>query len=132
MNRDLRITAGVAAALLASACGRSDNGWTASDNTAICTDRDGHRVADANCQRSGGGGGGGMGTAFLWYYLGRHSAIPYYGETVRGGSFARAPGMAYARAPSGSAMTRSAAISRGGFGSSARSFGGGSSSRGGS
>ncbi|WP_375394202.1 hypothetical protein [uncultured Sphingomonas sp.] len=122
MKLDLKITTGVAAALLVSGCGQRDNGWTATDNTAICTDRQGNRVPDAECQRHVGGGG--MGTAFLWYYLGRNSVIPYYGQHVGGGSFRPAAGAAYARAPAGSAMTRSAAISRGGFGSSARGFGG--------
>jgi hypothetical protein len=121
MKFDLKITTGVAAALLAVGCGQRDNGWTAQQDTAICTDRSGQRVPDANCQRNTGSH---IGSAFLWYYLGRSSTIPYYGERATGGSFNRAPSVTYARAPAGSAMSRSAAISRGGFGSSARSFGG--------
>jgi hypothetical protein len=129
MKIDLKITTGVAAALLASACGRSDtdDGWTATDNTAVCTDRQGNRVPDSNCQQqavNSGGYHGSGGNAFLWYYLGRNSAIPYYGERVTGGSFNRTAGASYFRAPAGTGMTRAAVISRGGFGSSAHSFGG--------
>lgn len=119
---DLKITTGVAAALLASGCGQKDNGWVADKDTAVCTDKQGQRVADDNCQRPHVGGGVGS-SAFLWYFLGRNSAVPYYGERVRGGSFSRAPGTSYFRAPAGSSMTRAAAISRGGFGSSVHSFG---------
>lgn len=128
MKTDLKITTAIAAALLAGACSpQDDNGWgeTADRNTAICTDRSGHRVPEANCQRQGAyGGGGGGSNAFLWYYLGRSSVVPYYGDPVRGGSYQRATGASYFRAPAASSMTRSAAISRGGFGSSAESFGG--------
>ena len=122
MKVELKITTGVAAALLASGCGHQDNGWTAEQNTAVCTDKQGQRVADSNCEHRTYGGG--VGNAFLWYYMARSSAVPYYGEPVRGGSYNRAPGTSYFRAPAGSAMSRSAAVSRGGFGSSARSFGG--------
>ncbi|WP_174291847.1 hypothetical protein [Sphingomonas bacterium] len=121
--KDLKITTGVAAALLAAGCGQQDNGWTADRDTAVCVDQQGKRVPDDQCpgQRHAGGG---MGSAFLWYYLGRQSALPYYGEPVRGGSFTPAAGHSYFRAPAATAFTRSAAVARGGFGSSARSFGG--------
>lgn len=124
MKANLKITTAIAAALLAGACGQRDSGWdTADRDTAICTDRSGQRVPDANCERRGAYGGGG-GNAFLWYYLGRNSAVPYYGERAYGGAFTRTAGATYFHAPAASAMSRSAAISRGGFGSSARSFGG--------
>ena len=123
MRFDLKITTGVAAALLAAACGQRDNGWTATDNTAVCTDKAGNRVPDDNCRRHESFGGG-AGSAFLWYYLGRHSAIPYYGERVGGGSFTRAAGTSYFAAPVGSAVSRSAAVSRGGFGATGEGFGG--------
>ena len=122
MNRDLKITTAVAAALLAGACGQRETQWTADRDTAICTDGQGKRVADRNCQQRHVGGHGG-GSAFLWYYLGRSQAIPYYGERAAGGSYVGRPGVAYARAPAGASMTRAAAVSRGGFGSSARVFG---------
>ena len=38
MNRDLKITTAVAAALLAGACGQRETQWTADRDTAICTD----------------------------------------------------------------------------------------------
>lgn len=126
MNSELKITTAIAAALLAGACSsQSDNGWkTADRDTAICTDKSGNRVPDANCPQQRTYGGGGVSSAFLWYYLGRNSAVPYYGERVGGGSFQRAAGTSYFRAPAETSMSRSAAISRGGFGSSARGFGG--------
>jgi hypothetical protein len=124
MKKDLKITTAIAGALLAGACQQQPDEWTAQRDTAVCTDRQGHRVPDANCQRQSYASHGGGGNAFLWYYLGRNSAVPYYGEQVRGGTFSRAPGRSYFQAPTGSSMTRTAAISRGGFGSSAHSFGG--------
>lgn len=129
--KDLRITTGVAAALLVGACGSQDHGWTADRDTAICVDKQGQRVPDGQCpaQRTASSGSSGLGTAFLWYYLGRSSAVPYYGERAYGGGYAPAGGHAYSRAPMATAMTRGAAvrsgaISRGGFGSSARGMGG--------
>ncbi len=128
MKFDLKITTGVAAALLASACSsQQDNGWTADRDTALCVDKAGKRVPDDQCPRqqvAGGYHGGGMGSAFLWYYLGRNSVIPPYGETARGGTFSRVAGASYARAPASTGVTRAGAISRGGFGSSARGGGG--------
>lgn len=123
MRSDLKITTGVAAALLLAGCGSRDrdDGWTAKDDTAVCTDRNGVRVPDRNCDRRHAGSG--VGTAFLWYYLARNAAIPPYGERARGGSFARTPGRSYAYAPASTAMTRAQAVSRGGFGASARRFG---------
>lgn len=122
MAFDLKWTTAVAAALLASGCNRAkaDDNWTADRDTAICTDAKGVRLPDDRCRqhRVGGGGGG----AF-WYFLGRGRSIPYYGERATGGSFRAATGARYGFAPSGSAMTRSAAVSRGGFGSSASRFG---------
>ena len=122
MAFDLKWTTAVAAALLASGCNRAkaDDNWTADRDTAICTDAQGVRLPDDRCRqhRVGGGGGG----AF-WYFLGRGRSIPYYGERATGGSFRAATGARYGFAPSGSAMTRSAAVSRGGFGSSSSRFG---------
>ncbi|MEP9402212.1 hypothetical protein [Sphingomonas sp. VNH70] len=127
MRNDLKITTGVAAALLLAGCGGRDrdDGWTARSDTAVCTDQNGVRVPDSNCNRRTGGSG--VGSAFLWYYLARNAAIPPYGERARGGTFTRVPGRSYAYAPASTAMTRSQAISRGGFGASGRSFGSGRS-----
>ena len=60
MTFDLRITIGVAAAVLASGCQRQPERWTADRDTAICTDRSGRRVSDDQCsqhnrQRTGAG-----------------------------------------------------------------------------
>jgi hypothetical protein len=97
----------VAAALLVSGCERN-NGWEASDNTRLCVDRQGRRMADEECNR----GGVGAGSFFAWYYLTRGGYIPRYGQPVTGGSYVAAPDASYRP---GAAT----AISRGGFGSSA-------------
>ena len=116
---DLRITAAVAAALAVAGCNHQPDEWTARQDTAVCVDQQGSRVADDQCSRRPGLGV----SPFLWYYLGRSSALPYYGDRVAGGSFTRTAGATYFHAPVTTAMTRSAAISRGGFGASAHSFG---------
>lgn len=129
MNRDLKLTTALAAALLAGGCDRQpkDNGWTTAQNTAICTDAQGRRVADGNCRATQAHHGGvGVG-AFAWYFLGRNARLPYLGERASGGSFESSPAARYAFAPASTAVTRSAAISRGGFGSAGRFFGGGRS-----
>ncbi|MDZ7281632.1 hypothetical protein N4G62_06265 [Sphingomonas sanguinis] len=121
MAFDLKWTTAMAAALLASGCNRAkaDNNWTADRDTAICTDAQGLRLPDDRCRQHRAGIGG----AAFWYFLGRGRAIPYFGERATGGSFRAAPGTRYGFAPSGSAMTRAAAVSRGGFGASASRFG---------
>ena len=124
MDKRLNITLAAAGAVLLTACGRSNDDWNgnqlAQQDTVICTDRDGNRVPDSECEHRGTGGV----SPFLWYYLGRSASLPYYGEHVRGGSFTRTANATYFHAPASTSMTRSAAISRGGLGSSARSFGG--------
>jgi len=93
--------------------------WTSERDTAICVDGSGRRIADQSCGRGGSGG-----HVAHWFYLGRGARVPYYGEAPTGGSYSATPGRFYTAAPAGSSMTRSAAISRGGFGSIARGFGG--------
>lgn len=140
MNKQLSMTTAMAAALLSLPGCSSNDGWNedvvADRDTAICVDKEGKRVDDNQCgQRNVThyGGGSGVGTAFLWYYLGRNSAVPYYGESIRNpryastGSYEPRAGVNYAAAPAASRMTRSAAVSRGGLGSSGRRFGGGRS-----
>lgn len=138
MKKHLTMTTAMAATMLAlPGCSGGDD-WNedvyASGDTAICVDQEGKRVDDDQCSKdrvhySGGGGS----SAFLWYYLGRSSAVPYYGDSIRDkryaghGSYQPRPGASYAAAPASTRMTRSAAVSRGGFGSSGRSFGGGRS-----
>lgn len=136
MRKQLTMTTAMAAALAAlPGCSSRDdwNGDTYADSdTAICVDQNGNRIDEDRCDRrsyySGGGSGG-----YYWYYLGRRSMIPYYGESVRDaryaqyGSYSPRIGASYASAPMHTRMARSSAISRGGLGSSGRSFGGGRS-----
>ena len=127
LRHELKFTTALAAALLAAGCGKSRDdadGWVAQSDTAVCTDRSGNRVADSQCARQSHAGGV---SPFLWYFLARNAMIPPYGERVGGGSYARAPGRAYRFAPATTQVTRAGAISRGGFGASARSFGSGRS-----
>lgn len=139
MKKQLTMTTAMAAALVAlPGCSGGDD-WNedvyASGDTAVCVNQQGERVDDDLCggSRTHYVGGGGGSNAFLWYYLGRSSAIPYYGDSIRDprfaghGSYQPRPGATYAPAPAHTRMTRSAAVSRGGLGSSGRSFGGGRS-----
>ena len=129
---NLTFTTALAATFLA-ACGQREAQWGddldnyADSDTAICVDEDGQRIDDRNCsgdRRYGGGFG-------TFIYLGRGGYLPYYGERARPGSYSTTPrvGTVYGRAPAAANMTRSAAVSRGGFGSSARSGGNYRSSR---
>jgi len=142
MRKQLTMTTAMAAALLAlPGCSSRNDEWeavTADRDTAVCVDKEGKRVDDSQCNPQargayGGGGGGGMSSAFLWYYLGRSAAVPFYGDSIRDpryagrGSFTPAQGVRYADAPRASRMTRSQAVSRGGLGSRGRSFGSGRS-----
>lgn len=141
MKKHLTMTTAMAAALLALPACSSGDDWNddvvADSDTAVCVDKDGVRVDDSQCapQRTVTNNyhsGGGMGNAFLWYYIGRNSAVPYYGDSVReprfsGGSYKAQPNTHYNAAPASSRMTRSAAVSRGGMGSSGHGYGGGRS-----
>ena len=134
MKKQLGMTTAMAAALVALPACSSNNGWddnvVADRDTAICVNQAGERVDDDQCDDNRGGG---MSNAFLWYYLGRSAAIPYYGDSIhhsryRGrGSYQPRSGVSYGRAPVTTNVTRSQAVSRGGLGSSSRSFGGGRS-----
>jgi hypothetical protein len=135
MKKQLCMTSAMAAALLALPGCSSNDGWNdevvADRDMAVCVDGEGRRVGDDLCGNDRGGGLGA--SAFLWYYLGRSAAVPYYGDSIHNrryaanGSFTPRPGAAYSRAPVATRMTRSQAVSRGGLGSSSRSFGGGRS-----
>ncbi|MDR6849404.1 MULTISPECIES: hypothetical protein [unclassified Sphingomonas] len=112
--RVLPITSAVATALLVGACSPSSD--VAKSDVAVCRDAAGVRVDDAYCARgtngrTGGGAGG-------WYYIGRGGRVPAMGEALSGGYTTPRAGVGYARASS-------ATVSRGGFGMSARGFGGG-------
>ena len=133
MKKQLTMTSAMAAALLAlPACSGGDEDEVAQADTAVCVNAEGERVDDDYCDndryRSHGGS-----SAFLWYYLGRGSRIPYYGDSIRHqryagmGSFSPRAGANYGRAPVSTRVTRSQAVSRGGMGSKSRSYGGGRS-----
>nr|WP_294167880.1 hypothetical protein [uncultured Sphingomonas sp.] len=127
MRKPIPITSAVAAALLAlPGCSNRndwDDGVTAASDTAVCVNNAGQRVSDDRCDerrvRSGG---------FGFFYLPRGALLPYYGQSVRDPRFASGsstprPGVNYGRAPAATRMTRSQAVSRGGLGSTGRSFG---------
>jgi hypothetical protein len=138
MNKQLSMTTAMAAALLALPGCSNEPEWngdvTTDRDTAICVNKEGERVDDDQCARhshaGGGYHGGGGSNAFLWYYLGRQSAVPYYGESIHDrrfagrGSFQAQSGAVYHAAPAETRMSRSRAVSRGGLGSSSRRFGG--------
>lgn len=129
MKKQLTMTSAMAAALLALPACSSNDDWNedlyADADTAVCVDRAGERVDEDLCddgnfsQRHG----------FAHYYVGRGGRIPYYGDSIHhrrfagNGSFTPSAGAFYAKPPSASKMTRSAAVSRGGLGSSGRSLG---------
>jgi hypothetical protein len=111
---ELRITTAVSAALLAAGCGPkfdAKNGWTAAENTAVCTDQQGRRVDDRYCDRNGVYAGG---HHYGWYYIPRGAFVPGIGMGARGGSYAAPAGSHWARS-----SVSAAHIARGGFGSSA-------------
>lgn len=121
MKKAFTLTLTTAIATTLAACGSSprgewDDGYTqyADRDTAVCVDRrTNQRLPDSSCDRRGGGG--------YWYYMGRNSAVPYYGDRVSGGTYTRPAGRTYYHAPSTTSMSRSTAVSRGGFGSTGRS-----------
>jgi hypothetical protein len=124
MNRKLTFTATLAATLTGlGACSDGPREVLAEDNTRICVDEFGSRIDDDYCEDDDRRG---YGAAFL--YLRKGSPIPYYYDNVRDKKYARyisrTPlGGVVNRAPSTTNMSRSSAISRGGLGSSSRSFG---------
>lgn len=136
MKKQLAMTTAMAAALVTLPGCSSSNDWEdatsyADSDTAICVDQEGRRIDDDQCDDDRHGHRSGLSSGFLWYYIGRNSAVPYYGDSVRQrgvvGSYSPKQGVNYARAPAATRMTRSQAISRGGLGSSSRSFGSGRS-----
>lgn len=120
MEKKLTLTVTLAAALAGlGGCSDRDD-LRAAGTTRVCADDWGQRIADEYCERRGGGGS--------FFYLGRGAPIPYYYDNIRDKRYAsyvsRNPiGGSYVRAPAATNMSRSSAISRGGLGSSGRSFG---------
>lgn len=133
-KRHLTLTSAMATTLLALPACSSNDEWDdqtyASSDTAVCVDQSGNRVPDEQCDSGRSHVYGGY---HSWYYFGRSAPIPYYGESVRDPRYAAhasntpRAGTTYAKAPASSNMTRSAAVSRGGMGSSGHSYGGGRS-----
>lgn len=126
MTKKLTITATLAAALTGlSGCSDGPREVLAEDNTRICVDEIGNRIDDDYCENDGYRRSGGVGAAF--FYLRKGSPVPYYYDNVRDKKYAkylsRSPLPGYVRAPAASNMARSSAVSRGGLGSSSRSFG---------
>lgn len=136
MKKHLALTTAMAATLAGLSGCSSQNEWgddvVVDRDTRVCVDQNGYRVEDNRCgQRSGMGG---IGTsALLWYYVGRGNRVPYYGDRVNDpqlgfkGSYFPTKGAQYASAPAKSNLVRTTSVSRGGFGSTGRSFGGGRS-----
>ena len=123
----LALTALLAANL--TACGGDE---AEPDNYAICVDpRTEQRVDDDLCDDDDRRGGGG----FAFFYFGginsgRSYAVPAVGQSYRnsGGTTTRPPGVTQTRgiSPSGGSVAKgSGAVSRGGFGGSGTSGGGG-------
>lgn len=134
MNKQILLTSAMAATLIALPGCSSGNDWddgvVVDRDTRFCVDQNGYRVEDYRCNSSGRTGfHGGHG----WYYVRSGSRLPYYGGSISDpklglkGSNTPEAGKAYGASPAHANMTRSAAVSRGGFGSSSRSFGGGRS-----
>lgn len=132
INKQLFLTSAMAATLTGLQGCSSGNDWDdgvyADRDTRVCVDQYGNRVSDYSCSTRTGYYG-----ASRWYYVGRGSRVPYLGDSISdkrygfNGSYNAKPGAAYDSAPGSANMTRSAAVSRGGLGSSSRSYGGGRS-----
>lgn len=124
MEKKLTFTATLAAALTGlSACSDGPREMLAEDNTRICVDEWGSRIDDDYCEDDGYRRSGGA----AFFYLRKGSPVPYYYDNVRDTKYAkylsRSPLPGFLKAPSASNMSRSSAVSRGGLGSSSRSFG---------
>ena len=134
MKKHLALTTAMAATLAGLSGCSSRNEWdddvVADRDTRVCVDQNGYRVEDNRCGQRSGMGGIGTG-ALLWYYVNRGNRVPYYGDRVNDprlgfkGSYFATKGAQYANAPAKSNLVRTAPVSRGGFGSSGKTFGGG-------
>ncbi|MFY7837926.1 MAG: hypothetical protein ACOVQ0_16760 [Novosphingobium sp.] len=129
MKKQLVLTTAMAATLAGCSGGGNDwdDGVVADRDTAVCVDQEGRRIPDQNCRSTRTGG---VGSSFFWYYVGRGSRVPYMGDPVRDpsygykGSYFPTKGVTYADAPAAANMVRSKPVSRGGFGSKGKFFGG--------
>lgn len=120
MKKQFVLTSTILASLAACSSQPSmdEDGWTSDRETAICVNKEGQRIDDDACDDDDGSNG--MATAAMWYFIGANSRVPYYGERAYGGSTVRKSGVSYYKAPAATQVTKSQAVSRGGFGSSAR------------
>lgn len=133
MKKQLVLTSAMAATLSALPGCSSNPDWDsntwADQDTAVCVNQNGERIDDDYCENRGRSYHGGS----RWFYINSGSPIPYYGDSIRDKRYGFSgydqpkAGVAYAKAPATTTVTRSQAISRGGFGSSSKSFGGGHS-----
>ncbi|NHC47546.1 hypothetical protein [Motilibacter aurantiacus] len=131
MRRSTSVSLGLTALLAAglTGCGGSDG----DDVNAVCVDaQTQQRVDDDECDDDAYNGSV-AGSPFLWYFLGRASAVPAFGVPVVGyaGSFSPPAslsgvrtGMPRAGAAKGYTGGKVTKVSRGGFGSSGGKSGG--------
>jgi hypothetical protein len=108
----------VATATMLVSCGsaNANDGWTADEDTAICTDRQGNRVDEDRCDDDARRGGG----MFFWYFMSRGGYVPPMGHKVhksKYGSYKKSPGKSYYPA----SRYSSHSSSRGGFGATGSS-----------
>jgi uncharacterized protein YgiB involved in biofilm formation len=131
MKKQLTITVAMASAIMAlSACRQNDQPQqTQLSSDAVCVDSvTKKRVTDNQCAHASNNGG--TSNAFLWYYLGRSSAVPPMGGSILNrsysGGYAADPYTNYRTAPpepapsyrsglSASTALRSGAVPAGGF-----------------
>ena len=131
MRRSTSVTLGVTALLAAglTSCSSSDG----EDASAVCVDaQTQQRVDDDRCDDDPSNGSV-AGSPFLWYFLGRATAIPPFGVPIVGyaGGYSVPRGvsgirtrMPSAGAPSGYKGGSRSTVSRGGFGKSSGGIGG--------
>jgi uncharacterized protein YgiB involved in biofilm formation len=106
VKKNLTITVAMASAIMALGACRAAPPQQAINSDAVCTNKATKaRVPDSNCataQNNSGGSNAGS-NAFLWYYLGRSSAVPPVGQSVIGssyrGSYVPDPAIDYRTAP---------------------------------
>lgn len=133
MKKSATVTLGVTALLASSLTGCSSG--SGESTNAICVDATTQqRIDDSKCDDDPHDGSL-AGSPFLWYFLGRASAVPPFGGSILGFGGGYRPinsgriytGISGSGAAAGAAKGK-ATVSRGGFG---RSSGGSRSTRGG-
>jgi hypothetical protein len=108
-----------AAAIMASAGCSSEKEWQINNDTKLCVDQSGNRVAEDRCANQPAGSGY---FPYRWYYISRGGYVPYYNYPVGGGSYApSSAASSYIPAP---VAAPAGAVTRGGFGSMGEGHGG--------